>query len=93
MRLTHSEIQAIKESIAGIDNHAHVYFFGSRLDDKKRGGDIDLLIMSHHMTQQDISFARRMIWKRIGEQKIDLVLAKDRRRPFVRLALAEAILL
>ena len=47
MRITKKQIQLIAETIsrlAGAD--AVVYLFGSRLDDRMKGGDIDLLIES-----------------------------------------------
>lgn len=47
MRLSEQQTQSILETvcrIAGID--ATVYLFGSRLDDRAKGGDVDLLIES-----------------------------------------------
>ena len=45
MRLSKREIEAIlqvAEDIYGTD--VKVYLFGSRVDDSRRGGDIDLLV-------------------------------------------------
>ena len=44
MRLKKGEIEAISESIKDLDRDAKIYLFGSRIDDSRRGGDIDLLI-------------------------------------------------
>lgn len=44
MRLYPDEKKTLKKIIAGINGK--VYLFGSRLDNKKRGGDIDILIFS-----------------------------------------------
>jgi len=47
MRLTHEQVSTIIQtirSVAGQD--AKVWLYGSRLDDSRRGGDIDLLIES-----------------------------------------------
>ena len=46
MRLKDFEIRAIKEAVRSMDSKAKVYLFGSRVDDTKKGGDIDLLIIS-----------------------------------------------
>lgn len=46
MRLQPYEIKAIGESAATMDSAAKVWLFGSRADDAKRGGDIDLLVIS-----------------------------------------------
>ena len=42
MRLTNSEINSIKRVFLDLFHTGKVYLFGSRVDDTKRGGDIDL---------------------------------------------------
>jgi len=74
MRLTNKEIDTIKNSVLALDASAHVYLFGSRVDDAKRGGDIDLLIESNVLTKQDLRKVRRQFFDIFGEQKMDLVL-------------------
>jgi hypothetical protein len=45
MRLSESEISIIKSVACQVcGNQTHIYLFGSRTDDSKRGGDIDLFI-------------------------------------------------
>ncbi len=44
MRLYSDEIQALKYALENIEDE--VFLFGSRVDDNKKGGDIDLLIFS-----------------------------------------------
>ncbi len=47
MRLSAEQIGAILEIVRAIaGDHAQVMLFGSRLDDARRGGDVDLLIES-----------------------------------------------
>ena len=43
MRLNHHQKTAIKGVLSKFDPLGKVYLFGSRVDDQKRGGDIDLL--------------------------------------------------
>lgn len=86
MRLSISEITAIKTIIADLDPCARIYLFGSRVDDTKRGGDIDLLIMSEILSADDRGKIRWKLWEQIGEQKIDILIAKDTTDPFVQLA-------
>lgn len=54
-----------------------LWLFGSRIDDKKRGGDIDLYIETHLSTEEAVKAKfkfLRLIKDEIGEQKIDVVL-------------------
>lgn len=45
MRLTHDEIKSIIESFHNSFETGSVYLFGSRVDDARKGGDIDLYIV------------------------------------------------
>ncbi len=75
MRLSESEQQTIKESVSVFDKQAKVVLFGSRTKDTARGGDIDLLIISDNIKQQNLGQIRWQLWEKLGEQKIDLVLS------------------
>lgn len=81
MRLSQFEIQAI---ITAFKQHYsdqdHIYLFGSRLDDNKRGGDIDLYIESantnaklEELINTKVRFMTDLQCK-IGEQKIDVII-------------------
>lgn len=74
MRLTPSEINVLKESLAKLSNQAQLYLFGSRVDDHKKGGDIDLLVVSNELTKKDIRRLRLDFFSHFGEQKLDIVL-------------------
>jgi predicted nucleotidyltransferase len=57
---------------------AGVWLFGSRVDDTKRGGDIDLLIETDQldinaMARAEIALLTKLQLK-LGEQKIDVLL-------------------
>ncbi|MDD3073619.1 MAG: nucleotidyltransferase domain-containing protein [Eubacteriales bacterium] len=93
MRLTQREVEAIKDVIGERDEQAQVYLFGSRAYDDLRGGDIDLLVITQKLEQNDVWKLKYALWERIGEQKIDIVVAQDDSHPFVRIALKEGVLL
>jgi predicted nucleotidyltransferase len=91
MRLDEKELKAIKYSIIEFDPICEIYLFGSRTDMSKRGGDIDILIISQFLTSGDKIPILCRIFEKIEEQKIDLLIAKDTSDPFVRLALKTGI--
>jgi len=77
MRLSQFEIEAI-HSIAKkyFGSDAQVFLFGSRVDDDKKGGDIDLFISTNEMylltLETKIQFLAELK-SQIGDQKIDVV--------------------
>ena len=91
MRLSLEERQAIREVAAESDSEAEVFLFGSRVRDDMRGGDIDLLIMSQRIGADERRRMKLKLMDRLGERKIDLVVARDTTRPLVRIALAEGV--
>ena len=76
MRLTASEIKAIREEIGRLDPRAEVYLYGSRVDDTALGGDVDLLVVSDTLGFRDVLRLRRRILDRIGWQQLDLVVRR-----------------
>ncbi len=44
MRLTPAEIDIIKSTAKIVYKDAGIWLFGSRVDDRKKGGDIDLFV-------------------------------------------------
>lgn len=91
MRLHDFEQAAILSTVKCLDENARVYLFGSRVDDSKRGGDIDLLVMSDRLSNDDKRAIKIKLYELLGEQKIDIVLAADDADPFVKLALATGV--
>ena len=80
MRLTEAQRKSIKSAVTGvIGEESRVWLFGSRVDDAKRGGDIDLLIETDRVVSSRISALCRIegaLAKRLGNRRID-VLLKD----------------
>lgn len=93
MRLKEYERAAILATVRNFDADAAVYLFGSRVDDSKKGGDIDLLILSKRLTRDDSRAIRSSLYDLLGEQKIDLIIAADDIDPFVAVALQTGVML
>ena len=79
MRLSPVQISAIKTTASQcFGAQAAVYLFGSRTDDARRGGDIDLFVETD---MRDVAAVARAeiaflvaVKQCIGEQRIDLVV-------------------
>ena len=77
MRLKKEYIEIIKNTVKdyfGIN--AHVYLFGSRVYDNKKGGDIDLYIETNETNNIFKKKIRLLVElkKIIGDRKIDIVI-------------------
>jgi predicted nucleotidyltransferase len=80
MRLTDLQTRSIiAASKLCFGEEVQVYLFGSRTDDRKKGGDIDLLIIppgtikTDELLKKEISF-RLCLKKSIGDQRIDVLI-------------------
>jgi len=94
MRLTVNEITLLKEKLALLSREAKLYLFGSRVDDSKRGGDIDLLVVSQKVTKKDLRKLRVAFFKIFGEQKLDIILDDGTfTNPFHKMISDKAVLL
>lgn len=82
MRLNKNYIKVIKESFFEIFNKGEIYLFGSRVDDTKKGGDIDLYLVVENkinIFKNKIKFLAK-IKRELGEQKIDVIFNLDSNR-------------
>lgn len=80
MRLSKSEIVIIKQISSEVwGKKTPIYLFGSRTDDSKKGGDIDLYIhLNDKQEPQKIMLQKAEFLAKLdlllGEQKIDLLV-------------------
>ena len=81
MRISNQQKEKILEIVRkSFGDSAVVYLFGSRTDDSKKGGDIDLLIESDlDRTEHFNRMIRAVsgIQRSIGDQKIDMIVSSD----------------
>jgi predicted nucleotidyltransferase len=95
--LTEKEIDSIrKETETCFGEASKVFLFGSRTNDNKKGGDIDLYVQPE---KQDDLFNKKVrmltiLYETIGEQKIDIIVQyQGQKRLIDEIALKEGILL
>lgn len=92
MRLSQEQAAAIRQTATEVfGDDVGVWLFGSRVDDSKRGGDVDLLLSpvaldARQQLLHKIRFLSRLE-RRLGERKVDVVIeAPGDTRPIVRIA-------
>ena len=84
MRISEIEKTTIVNAILEKDRNAQIFLFGSRTDDFKKGGDIDILVQSDEIGLLEMIKIKSTIFKNIPEQKIDLLISKsNEKNPFV----------
>ncbi|MES2199423.1 MAG: nucleotidyltransferase domain-containing protein [Chlamydiota bacterium] len=82
MRLNRQEVDAlIRATRQAFGSSARIWLFGSRVDDNKKGGDIDLYIETDKESGLVAAKLGMLgaIWSTFGEQKID-ILVRSRSR-------------
>ena len=82
MRLSTKYQETIKKYFYQYFQDGSIYLFGSRIDDDKKGGDIDLyLVVKNHINlfEKKLKFLSR-IKRELGEQKIDVIFNTDNSR-------------
>ena len=78
MRLSEKEIETIKSEIYKNFGAATIYLFGSRLQDDKKGGDIDLFVISKgrsNLFEKRIKTAAKL--ERALSKPVDIVVHRD----------------
>ena len=97
MRLTGEQVTSIRGAAeTAFGSETRVILFGSRVDDNKRGGDIDLLIQPSQIDQPLVRKLRflALLEQALGERKIDVILeSPDDDRPIVRVARETGVVL
>lgn len=93
MRLDPKQRKFLKESILRILPDATVYLFGSRTDDQRKGGDIDVLVIASRRLKFSENVDIHYEFERaFGEQKLDVVsYAEMDQDPFKQVALKGAL--
>jgi predicted nucleotidyltransferase len=77
MRLTLKEVESIKKNLLSYSSEGEIYLHGSRLDDNKKGGDIDLFFILPDEDYEKVLKNKFTITAEVSlalnEQKVDIV--------------------
>lgn len=82
MRLSAKEISEISETVTDYLKHPfELRLYGSRLDDKAKGGDIDLLLIIDDTVVDQAKWNKHILLANLkqvlGDQKIDLTICSN----------------
>jgi len=79
MRLTAQQAQVIRQVVATLaGDDAQVTLFGSRVDDTKKGGDVDLLITLHEVVEHPAELSAKIsagLIRELQGRKVDVLLS------------------
>ncbi|MDP2152540.1 MAG: nucleotidyltransferase domain-containing protein [Methylotenera sp.] len=95
MRLSAEAVNVIQDAFLRVFEKGDLYLFGSRVDDTRKGGDIDLYVVAdqqNRLGEKRIDFLAQIKHK-IGDQRIDLVICRGAKRPIDKIATSEGVLL
>lgn len=74
MRISDEQRDFLKKEIVAVAPDAEVYLFGSRADDKKKGGDVDIMVLSgKRLPWKEKAQIRWHYFEMFGEQKLDII--------------------
>lgn len=73
MRLSAEEIQALREALDGLP-FERAFLFGSRIDDTRRGGDIDVLLYSRAPSPFMLAHKASSRFARALDAKLDVLV-------------------
>jgi predicted nucleotidyltransferase len=74
VRNSESIHDSIRSHVLNVAPGSECYLFGSRVNDRAKGGDIDLLLLTQKKLPLTVMRRiRRLILNQIGEQKLDIV--------------------
>lgn len=74
MRLSPHELKTVRQTLLGTDPNGRIWLFGSRADDSRRGGDIDLYFEASQPIGLKTSLALEYRLTSLCGTKVDLIV-------------------
>lgn len=93
MRLEAYQIDFLKQIACDINPTSKLFLFGSRVDNKKKGGDIDILLLTKKRLPLEQKWEiKNRFCKKFGQQRLDIInFSFDQESNFKNLILQDAI--
>jgi predicted nucleotidyltransferase len=74
MRLSPHELQTVRDILSSADANGKIWLFGSRVDNSKRGGDIDVYLEASQPINLKASLALEYKLTSLCDVKVDLLI-------------------
>jgi len=74
MRINATELSAIRATLGALDPLGRIYLFGSRVDDTRRGGDIDVFLEASKSIDLKTALALQHRLISACDTKVDLLI-------------------
>jgi predicted nucleotidyltransferase len=95
MRLSANELQALRTIIGEIDPAGRIYLYGSRADDTRRGGDIDIYLQASRPIELKTRLRTQYRLQQACDTRVDLLVKNPTQAdlPIHQIAVERGILL
>jgi uncharacterized protein len=80
MRLSSPEINALRSILGALDPAGQIYLYGSRADDRRRGGDIDVYFETSRAIDLKTRLTTQYRLEKACDTHVDLLI-KNREQP------------
>ena len=95
MRLSTRELQALRAIIGELDPAGCLYLYGSRADDARRGGDIDVYLQASHPIDLKTRLGVQYRLELACDTRVDLLIQNPGQpvQPIHQIAIEQGVLL
>jgi predicted nucleotidyltransferase len=95
MRLSHTELQALRAILGELDPAGRIYLYGSRTDDMRRGGDIDIYLQASRPIELKSRLLTQYRLEQACDTRVDLLVKSPAQPelPIHKIAIERGVLL
>lgn len=95
MRLSTAELQSVRSILGALDPTGRIYLYGSRTDDKRRGGDIDVYLQASRPIDLKTQLGTQYRLELACDTRVDLLVKNPEQamQPTHQIAVEQGILL
>ena len=95
MRLNNTELQALRAILGELDPAGRIYLYGSRADDTRRGGDIDIYLQASRPIELKTRLLTQYRLQQACDTRVDLLVKSPAQPelPIHQIAIERGVLL